>query len=126
MNSIKYLTFQDLSAYKKSYKLSNIIWDVVIKWNYLAKETVGKQFIRSVDSISVNIAEGFGRYHKKDKIKFYYNSRASALEALDWLQKATDRNLINSNESVKIKAELKELPLELNQLVKYTNRNLTI
>ncbi|MCK4639103.1 MAG: four helix bundle protein, partial [Bacteroidales bacterium] len=25
----------------------------------------------AADSISANIAEGFGRYHKKDKIKFY-------------------------------------------------------
>ena len=29
------------------------------------------QYIRAIDSISSNLAEGFGRYHKKDKIHFY-------------------------------------------------------
>jgi len=41
----------------------------MVKWDYFAKKTVGEQFIDAVDSISANIAEGFGRYHKKDKIK---------------------------------------------------------
>lgn len=31
-------------------------------------------------SIAGNIAEGFGRWHKKDKINFYLNSRGSAYE----------------------------------------------
>jgi four helix bundle protein len=41
-------------------------------WQNLAQETIGKQFIRAIDAISANIAEGFGRYSKKDKIRFYF------------------------------------------------------
>ncbi|MEZ4887390.1 MAG: four helix bundle protein [Chitinophagales bacterium] len=44
---------------------------IVIKQNNFAQWTVGKQYVTAVYSISANIAEGFGRYHKKDKIKFY-------------------------------------------------------
>jgi len=66
-----YLTLEKISSYKKAFDLSNEIWDLVIKWDYFAKDTVGKQFVRSSDSISANIAEGFGRYSKKDKIRFY-------------------------------------------------------
>jgi len=67
----RYIDFTDLSSYKLSYDLSNLVWDIVIEWDYFAKDTIGKQFVRSVDSISANIAEGFGRYSKKDKIHFY-------------------------------------------------------
>jgi len=126
MNEKRYLTFQDLSSYKKSYSLSNHIWEIVVRWDYLAKDTVGKQLVRSVDSISVNIAEGFGRYHKKDKIKFYYNSRASTFEALDWLEKAKDRKLVTGNEFTKIHSTLVELPKEINKLIKFTDSKLTI
>ena len=53
----KYIEFTDLSSYKLSYDLSNIIWDIVIKWDYFAKDTVGKQFVRAVDSISAIIEQ---------------------------------------------------------------------
>jgi len=36
----------------------------------VCKKHVGGQFVEVADSISANIADGFGRYNKKDKIKF--------------------------------------------------------
>lgn len=68
----KYLQLNDLACYKRSFTLSNYVWNIVIQWDYFAKRTVGEQFVTAVDSNSANIAEGFGRYGKKDKIKFYY------------------------------------------------------
>jgi len=67
-----YLQLNKIDSYKRALHLSNYIWDIVIKWDYFAKQTVGIQFITAIDSISANIAEGFGRFGKKDKIKFYY------------------------------------------------------
>ncbi len=60
----KYLTLNDIEAYKLSFHLSNYVWDIIIRWNYFAQNTVGSQFVTAVDSISVNIAEGFGRQNK--------------------------------------------------------------
>lgn len=57
----KYLELDDISAYKIAFELLNYVWDIVVKWNYFAKDTVGKQLIKAVDSISANVAEGFGR-----------------------------------------------------------------
>ena len=73
----KYLKLNDIDAYKIAFSLSNYVWDLIVKWNQFNSDTVGKQFIRAVDSISANIAEGFGRYSKKDKIKFFRINRAS-------------------------------------------------
>jgi len=39
---------------------------VVDRWNYFQKDTVGKQLVRSADSIAANLSEGFGRYHYKE------------------------------------------------------------
>ena len=50
-----------------AFDLSNYVWDVVLKWDYFSRDTVGKQYVKAIDSISANIAEGFGRYHKKEK-----------------------------------------------------------
>ncbi|PIX33157.1 MAG: four helix bundle protein, partial [Bacteroidetes bacterium CG_4_8_14_3_um_filter_31_14] len=76
----KYLQLNALNAYKTAFNLSNFVWDVVIKWDYFAKNTVGEQFVTAMDSISANIAEGFGRYSKKDKVKFYRYSNGSLKE----------------------------------------------
>ncbi len=89
-----YLTIDKISSYQKSFDLSNEIWQIVIRWDYFAKDIVGKQFVRSADSISANIAEGFGRYSKKDKVKFYRISLASLEESCDWLRKSLVRGLI--------------------------------
>lgn len=61
----------DVPAYKTASELSDYIWDLVIKWDYFAKNSLGAQFTRAIDSIAANIVEGYGRYHKKDKIKFF-------------------------------------------------------
>jgi|SRR3989339_111180 len=122
----KYLNLNDISAYKISFHLSNYIWNIVIRWDYLAKETVGKQYIRAADSISANIAEGFGRYTKKDKICFYRYSYGSIKESLDWNEKSKVRKLLNQDEYEFILKELQILPREINSLIKYTNDKLSI
>ena len=89
----KYLGLNDLSAYRLAFELSNYLWNLIEKWNYFEKDTLGKQFIRSVDSVSANIAEGFGRYSKKDEFRFYRISLGSLSEANDWLEKSKSRKL---------------------------------
>ncbi|OHB39572.1 MAG: hypothetical protein A2069_03730 [Planctomycetes bacterium GWB2_41_19] len=120
----EFLQLNDVQPYKTALKLSNYVWEIVIRWDYFAKDTVGKQFVKAVDSISANIAEGFGRYFKKDKINFYRYSNWSVKESFDWNEKAKVRNLINKDEYQHIFGELQKLPKEINQLVKITNNKL--
>jgi len=124
MGEQKFLRLKDISAYRISFDLSNYVWDIIITWNYFTKDTVGKQFARAVDSISANIAEGFGRYSKKDKIRFYRYSFGSVKESLDWNQKAKVRKLIANEQYKHILQELKKLPKEINSLINFTNSRL--
>ena len=106
--------------------LINYVWDIVVKWDGFAKNHLGGQFVEAIDSISANIAEGFGRYHKKDKIKFYRYSQGSVKESFDWNEKSKVRMLLNNQEYKHIFDELQKLPKELNQLINFTNTKLTI
>ena len=126
MEPIKYLKLNDVEAYKISFHLSNKVWDIVIKWNHFAQNTVGQQFVTAADSVSANIAEGFGRFGKKDKIKFYRYSKGSLSECFDWNEKARVRNLISDEVYKQIFSELEKLPKLLNSLIKITNQKLTI
>lgn len=87
---------------------------------------MGAQFTRAIDSVAGNIAEGYGRYHKKDKIKFYYNARGSAFESAHWCKKAYERNLLSPKENSYILETLEKFPKEINSLIYYTEQKLTI
>jgi len=50
--------FENLEIYKLAEELADKVWEIVIKWDRLAQDTVGKQLIRSSDSVGANIAEG--------------------------------------------------------------------
>ena len=121
---MKYLTLNDIGCYKRALALSNYVWDIVVKWDHFAKNTVGVQFVNAVDSNSANIAEGFGRYGKKDKVKFYHYSFGSVKESCDWNEKSRVRKLVTQNEYKHILEELQLLPKEIHHLIRFTNERL--
>jgi len=120
----KYLDLMDIKAYRIAFDLSNYVWDVVLKWDYFSRDTVGKQYVKAIDSISANIAEGFGRYHKKEKVHFYRYSFGSIKESMDWTLKSKKRNLFSEDNYNYIFDKLDQLPKETYSLIKFTNEKL--
>ena len=120
------LKLNDIEAFRISFHLSNYVWDVVLKWSNFSQRTVGEQFVRAVDSISANVAEGFGRYGKKDKIKFYRYSQGSLSESLNWNEKSKVRKLLSREEYNFIFTELQKLPKAINSLILFTNQKLKV
>jgi four helix bundle protein len=120
----RFLKLADIECYRIAFHLSNYVWDVVLRWDLFARNTIGQQFVEAADSISANITEGFGRYGKKDKIKFYRYSQGSMNESLDWNQKAKVRKLISEKEYEFIFNELQKLPKAINSLKLFTNQKL--
>ncbi len=119
-----YLTIDSIDAYRQSFELSNEVWDVVMNWESFSKWSVGKQLVEAADSISANLAEGFGRYHKKDKIHFYRYSYGSMEETKDWIKKAFVRGLISEEQAVFLLARIEELPKMIHQLIQFTDSRL--
>ncbi len=118
------LDLNDLSSYRLAMEMGTLVWDIVTDWEYFAKDTIGKQFVRCVDSVAANIAEGFGRYGKRSRIVFFRYAYGSLYEARAWAQKAFDRKLITEDQLFKIRKFLEALPVEIHQLIKFTNERL--
>ncbi|NWF75316.1 MAG: four helix bundle protein [Nitrospirae bacterium] len=73
--------------------------DVVRDVEGFPKTEVGRiianQIIRSVSSITANIAEGYGRRRGKEYEHYLYIARGSANETIDWYEKLKSLNYIN-------------------------------
>ncbi|MEG4352124.1 four helix bundle protein [Microcoleus sp. LAD1_D3] len=110
--------FQKLDVYKLSEKLADEIWNIVIKWDALAKDTVGKQIIRSADSIGANIAEGDGRGSYQYHRRFIKIARGSLYETKHWLRRAYTRQLLTSTQVETLKPIIDELSPRLNAYLK--------
>ena len=110
--------FQRLDVYKLSEKLADQIWNIVIKWDALAKDTVGKQIIRSADSIGANIAEGDGRGSYQDNRRFIKIAIGSLYETKHWLRRAYTRELLTSVQVEELKLIIDELSPRLNAYLK--------
>lgn len=124
---MNYLKLNDIEAYRISFHLSNYVWNIIYpNWDMFCKKTIGAQMVNAIDSISANIAEGFGRHFKKDKVNFYRYSRGSLKESYDWNEKAKTRNLITPEQYNYIFNELEKLPKSINSLIKYTNDKLVL
>ena len=108
----------DLRVYNISSEIGDLIWEIVEKWDYFQKDTIGKQFVKSADSISANIAEGFGRFHFKENKNFLYYSRGSAYETFDWLPKARRRKLISDSDADILENNLENFLIKLNAYIK--------
>ena len=99
MANQNYIILNDLQVYQLSRQLSKQAWVVYKDMDWQIKKVIGDQFIRAIDSIGANIAEGYGRYHYLDKIKFYYYARASHCEVIaHWLDLLHERLLIGEND----------------------------
>src|SRR5437764_12656152 len=90
--------FVNLRVYRLSEDLADAVWDMVVAWGNLARDTVGKQMIRSADSIGANIAEGIGRGSFKDNKRFVRTARGSLYETQHWLRRAYRRKLLTSEQ----------------------------
>lgn len=101
--------FEGLRVYELSEKLSDSVWAIVKGWDHLAQDTVGKQLVRSADSIGANIAEGTGRGSFQDNRRFVRNARGSFYETRHWLRRAHRRRLLPSDTVKTIKLLLDEL-----------------
>lgn len=115
-----YLNLDNLDVYLLSRKLSATAWIIYSDFNWKYQKIIGDQFIRSTDSVGANIAEGYGRFHYLDKIKFYYNARASLKESRHWFELIKERNLVDKVIQKRYLEVYKELSPKLNSFINAT------
>ena len=115
-------TLEKLEVYQQAEISSDIIWNLVNTWDSFRKDTIGKQIVRSADSISVNIAEGYGRFYYKESKQFYFYARGSLLETNAWLSKCKRRGIIELTKAEELIATTEKLLLKLNAFIKFISK----
>lgn len=110
-------------VYQLSEELSDLIWFDYDNWDTKTQRTIGYQIIRSSDSITANLAEGFGRFTYPDRKKFYLYSRGSFEETKAWLRKLIRRNILSDEEKEKYKEIIDELGPKLNSFINHTRKS---
>ncbi|TAE91724.1 MAG: four helix bundle protein [Verrucomicrobia bacterium] len=114
-----------LEIYREAMRLGEVVWGVVTAWDFFAKDTVGKQFVRAVDSIAANISEGYGRHHYKENIHFFHYARGSTEETQTWIEKSANRGLIEKTTARQLYRELNTLKKRLNAYIKTIGKSTT-
>lgn len=71
---------EELTVFARFEEVSDRVWEVVQGWRQLAQDTIGKQLIRSADSVGANLVEGDGRYSKADALHFFVIASGSIRE----------------------------------------------
>ena len=116
--------FEKLQVYQLSEKIADGIWDIVIAWDSFAKDTVGKQIVRSADSIGANIAEGSGRGSHQDNRRFVRMARGSLYETIHWLRRSYIRKLLSQSEVKKLRLLIEELTPKLNAFLRSVDQRI--
>ena len=98
-------------------EIGDEVWKMVDSWNRFEKETLGKQFVRAADSISLNIAEGYGRFYFKEARNFCFIAKGSIYETKTIIFKATSRRILQEEESEKILSRIIVLQKMLNAFI---------
>lgn len=115
------LNFDNLPVYQLAERLADEIWNIVGSWDQFAQDTIGKQIVRSVDSIGANIAEGTSRNNIQDHQYFVRMAIGSLNETRHWLRRAYTRHLLTTEQVNKLKPILDELAPRLNAYLKSIN-----
>jgi four helix bundle protein len=106
--------FENLTVYQLAEELADEIWKIVIKWDQLARNTVGQQIIRSADGVGACIAEGSGRGTAQDNRRFIGIARGSLYETKHWLRRAFKRKLLTKSQTENLKIIVDNLTPALN------------
>ncbi len=108
--------FENLEVYQKSLDLAEDIsnlTDSFEKGTYYIKD----QANRAVLSISANIAEGNGRWHKNDRKQFFYIARGSAHECVPILELCKRKGLISKEQNDVLKQRINSVAMMLSKLI---------
>src|SRR6266498_1150859 len=112
-------TFEDLDVYKKAREFRKRMYAAARKLPDFEKYELGRQIRRAAVSLTNNIAEGHGRYHYLDEIKFQLQSRGSLAELLDDLNVCHDEDYLPAAGILELKERAKEVQRLINGYIRF-------
>src|SRR5947207_14174988 len=112
-------TFEDLEVYKAAREFRKAMYAMTRRLPDFEKYDPASQIRRASVSLTNNMAEGHGRYHYPDQIRFFLHSRGSFEELADDLNVCLDENYVSSDEVAKRKEEARSVLALINGYLRY-------
>ena len=98
-------TFEDLEVYQVAREFRKAMYRVARRLPEEEKYALANQIRRAAVSLTNNIAEGHGRFHFLEQIKFGLQSRGSLQELIDDLNVCSDEEYLQAAEISDLKQQ---------------------
>jgi len=118
-HGVPFQTFEDLEVYKVAREFRKAMYAVTRRLPDLEKYDLGSQIRRAAVSLTNNIAEGHGRFHYPDQIRFILHSRGSLEELVDDLNVCSDESYLPTKEVGKLKEQARGVLLLINGYLRH-------
>lgn len=115
--SIKVKTYKDLLVWQQAHQVVLQLYRLTNQFPRTERYSLTDQVRRAAVSITSNIAEGFSRQSRKEKIQFYYISLGSLTEVDNQITIAKDLGYINQLEYDQLANQIKSVYMLLRRLV---------
>ncbi len=112
-------TFEDLEVYKVAREFRKAMYAVNRRLPDFEKYELGSQIRRASASLTNNMAEGHGRFHYPDQIRFFLHSRGSLEELVDDLNICLGERYLSSEEVAKLKEQARGVLILINGYLRY-------
>jgi four helix bundle protein len=116
---MSHMPMEELNVYRMSCELADELWEIVARWDHLAKRVVGEQLLRAADSIAANLVEGDARFSGPDSVRFFRYARSSAREVRHWIRRAAKRGLVTPEAALRADEQVVEIGKAINGLIGY-------
>jgi four helix bundle protein len=113
----KFQTFEDLEVYKAAREFRKEMY--CVNRPDFEKYDLGSQIRRAAVSLTNNMAEGHGRFHYPDQIRFFLHSRGSLQELVDDLNVCLDESYLSSDEVGRLKEQARSGLILINGYLRY-------
>ena len=121
---MEYDDFRNMHVWQLAFKLVIKIYEVTADFPIEERFGMTSDMRRAANSVVHNIAEGYGRYEKKDKTRFYKISRGSCYELMSQSLVSCELKFMDAQVSEEIVNDNKEIIKELNRLIKTVEKNI--
>ncbi|NJY63012.1 four helix bundle protein [Salinimicrobium sp. CDJ15-81-2] len=115
--------FEDLECWQRCNELKIFVKEnVLLNLPKSERYELYSQLLRASRSATANIAEGWGRYHYKENIKFLLNARGSVAEILDHSLEARSCDYINEETLDEIRIKTTRCIQIVNGYIRYLRK----
>lgn len=112
--------FTDLRAWQEAHKLTLLVYRVTDKFPKSELYGLTLQLRRAVVSVESCVAEGFCRFHYKDRLNFYYEARDSLGEVESQILDSRDLKFIRDDDFKLIWEQAEKVSVVFGGLIRST------